>query len=161
MYYKRVNKKWKRISNKVGMKAEKGKKKYMLYNYECSICLDSYKNDDNVVVTWCGHIFHQDCINRYIGRTPENEQKCPNCRSSYDDKFKIMNREKPLVSFGTLLKREKNAIENAEQKRKTIIRVLEEDKKMKLPKHSKCLNDYQCDEGLRCSFGNCIGIDEV
>ena len=28
MYYKRVNKKWKRISNKVGMKAEKGKKKY-------------------------------------------------------------------------------------------------------------------------------------
>ena len=28
MYYKRVHNKWKRISNKVGMKAEKGKKKY-------------------------------------------------------------------------------------------------------------------------------------
>ena len=28
MYYKRVNKKWQRISNKTGQKAEKGKKKY-------------------------------------------------------------------------------------------------------------------------------------
>ena len=28
MYYKRVANKWQRISNKVGMKAEKGKKKY-------------------------------------------------------------------------------------------------------------------------------------
>ena len=28
MYYKRINNKWKRISNKIGMKAEKGKKKY-------------------------------------------------------------------------------------------------------------------------------------
>ena len=28
MYYKRVSGKWKRISNKVGMKAEKGKRKY-------------------------------------------------------------------------------------------------------------------------------------
>ena len=27
MYYKKVNKKWQRISNKVGMKAEKGKEK--------------------------------------------------------------------------------------------------------------------------------------
>ena len=31
MYYKRVNKKWQRISNKVGMKAEKGKRKYSVY----------------------------------------------------------------------------------------------------------------------------------
>ena len=29
MYYKRVNSKWKRISNKTGMQAEKGKRKYM------------------------------------------------------------------------------------------------------------------------------------
>ena len=28
IYYKRVHNKWKRIGNKVGMKAEKGKKKY-------------------------------------------------------------------------------------------------------------------------------------
>ena len=30
MYYKRVNKKWQRISNKVGKNAEKGKRKYMM-----------------------------------------------------------------------------------------------------------------------------------
>ena len=51
-----------------------------------------------------------------------------------------MNRENPLVSFGTLLKREKNAIENAEQKRKTIIRVLEEDKKMKCTRYLNIVN---------------------
>ena len=28
MYYKKTNNKWKRISNKLGMKAEKGKRKY-------------------------------------------------------------------------------------------------------------------------------------
>ena len=43
MYYKRVNKKWKRISNKVGMKAEKGKRKYRPSG-------SSIKSDD----TWDG-----------------------------------------------------------------------------------------------------------
>ena len=35
MYYKRVKNKWKRISNSLGMKAEKGKRKYMMTKEQC------------------------------------------------------------------------------------------------------------------------------
>ena len=48
MYYKRVNSKWKRISNKVGQKAEKGKRKYMGNGNDNDNKTDSDKYYDNI-----------------------------------------------------------------------------------------------------------------
>ena len=45
---------------------------------ECSICLEPYKQDDDIIILKCGHLFHESCIKTWI--TPER-QNCPNCRS--------------------------------------------------------------------------------
>lgn len=43
---------------------------------ECSICLDPYKEDDNVVKLPCNHEFHAECIETWL---MEN-LNCPICR---------------------------------------------------------------------------------
>ena len=47
-------------------------------NQNCGICLETMEvnnNDNEVVLTECGHIFHSACLERHNGRT------CPICRS--------------------------------------------------------------------------------
>ena len=54
MYYKQVNNKWVRITDKEGIAAEKGKKKYKgLFDDDekCPIC---YKSMDETTQTYCG-----------------------------------------------------------------------------------------------------------
>ena len=44
---------------------------------ECSICLFEYdKNNKIVKLNKCNHIFHKDCINKWIGI----KNTCPMCR---------------------------------------------------------------------------------
>jgi len=47
-------------------------------NHECSICLDSFKENDDLVEFTCNkeHIFHEDCIKAWI----EKRTNCPICR---------------------------------------------------------------------------------
>ena len=78
MYYKRVRGNWKRISNKVGMKAEKGKRKYKL---ECNVdtaCPISYpcKTDDG----WY-------CCKKDVNNTDEIDDG--NCLPISEDKIPI------------------------------------------------------------------------
>jgi hypothetical protein len=46
---------------------------------ECSICLEPYKQGDDIIVLKCSHLFHETCIKTWI--TPDN-QTCPYCRRS-------------------------------------------------------------------------------
>ncbi|CAD8058122.1 unnamed protein product [Paramecium sonneborni] len=57
----------------------------------CQICLEEYKNDDQVRVTYCTHFFHVECVDLWI----EKNETCPTCRSSfnYETMTKIINTE--------------------------------------------------------------------
>ena len=46
--------------------------------YECSICLENIKIDEDINILKCGHIFHYKCIEELLDH---NDNKCPNCRS--------------------------------------------------------------------------------
>ena len=45
---------------------------------ECSICLDTSKDDKTTVLPNCKHVFHQKCIKKWESRAIE--KVCPNCR---------------------------------------------------------------------------------
>ena len=43
----------------------------------CSICLEDYQDSDEVRVLLCKHIFHTECIDRWLG---QENVRCPVCR---------------------------------------------------------------------------------
>lgn len=43
---------------------------------KCAICIEDFKNNQNVYNLPCSHIFHIHCLNKEL----ENRQKCPICR---------------------------------------------------------------------------------
>ncbi|KAF4758953.1 hypothetical protein FOZ63_012352 [Perkinsus olseni] len=45
----------------------------------CSVCLSSYHTDDVVTVLHCGHLFHEDCVRKWISLA--HVPACPLCRS--------------------------------------------------------------------------------
>lgn len=46
-------------------------------NHTCSICLANIQKEEQVFLTICGHLFHENCINHNFN----NSDKCPNCRT--------------------------------------------------------------------------------
>ena len=42
----------------------------------CSICLIFFKNGDQISCLNCGHLFHTNCVNKWIS----NKKNCPLCR---------------------------------------------------------------------------------
>ena len=45
-------------------------------NSSCSICLATFTQSCHVFSTTCAHIFHQNCIERWLG----DQTSCPQCR---------------------------------------------------------------------------------
>jgi hypothetical protein len=45
-------------------------------NEECSICLESYRQGDSILILNCSHTFHKQCIELWF----QKEFNCPNCR---------------------------------------------------------------------------------
>lgn len=43
---------------------------------DCSICLNSFSNDDNITCLPCNHYYHTTCINEWFKRS----NTCPKCR---------------------------------------------------------------------------------
>jgi len=62
---------------------------------ECPICCE--EDDVNIVQTECGHMFHENCIERYIAY---NKKKllinCPICRSVILENFENIETPSPL-----------------------------------------------------------------
>ncbi|EER19102.1 conserved hypothetical protein, partial [Perkinsus marinus ATCC 50983] len=44
----------------------------------CSVCLSSYQTDDVVTVLKCGHLFHDECVRKWIALA--HVPACPLCR---------------------------------------------------------------------------------
>ena len=69
------------LTNEIYLGPKKCKKEYEKYNIECSICLEKYKDDiDMVCLTPCSHLFHYKCLYDYFHKN--EKAKCPNC--NYD-----------------------------------------------------------------------------
>lgn len=45
-------------------------------NNICAICLEECV-EDNCMIWWCEHIFHKECMNKYL---EYDNMKCPMCR---------------------------------------------------------------------------------
>ncbi|CAK71331.1 unnamed protein product (macronuclear) [Paramecium tetraurelia] len=48
---------------------------------QCLICLDLFYDDSRVRVTYCNHIFHTSCFDKWMNV----HKSCPNCRSLFDE----------------------------------------------------------------------------
>ena len=65
----------------IGQKKEKLTQDMIINNkkdFECTICLETIKLNEDINTLKCGHIFHYKCIEKLI---IHNFNKCPNCRS--------------------------------------------------------------------------------
>merc|ERR1712118_525128 len=55
----------------------------------CSICLAPFEKSDDVNVLLCGHLFHRDCISKWLG---EHSRACPLCGEDAVD-FEAVDRK--------------------------------------------------------------------
>ena len=46
-------------------------------NLDCIICMERFEENEKVKQLLCGHIFHGDCIDKWLSK----EKKCPFCKS--------------------------------------------------------------------------------
>lgn len=52
------------------------------YNADiCTICMDNFEDDDDVVLLVCKDCFHKDCAKTWLTK---NSNTCPNCRTTID-----------------------------------------------------------------------------
>ena len=42
----------------------------------CVICTELFGIDSNISVVHCGHLFHEDCLSRWLN---SGQNSCPNC----------------------------------------------------------------------------------
>ena len=52
-----------------------------LYNNVCTICFDTFIEEDEILVLPCNHVFHSDCIKKWLEAILE-DPICPNCKLS-------------------------------------------------------------------------------
>ena len=66
------------LNNEKYLGPKRCKKEYEKYNILCTICLDKFKEEiDMISLTPCSHLFHNKCL---IGYFKNNKSaKCPNC----------------------------------------------------------------------------------
>ena len=58
-------------------------------DHQCSICLENEKCDRWVPRLECGHIFHDDCLLRWVKGTSAMSNSCPICRRLINNKKQI------------------------------------------------------------------------
>ena len=52
-----------------------------LYNNVCTVCFDNFVEEDEILVLPCNHVFHSDCIKKWLEAILEDPM-CPNCKLS-------------------------------------------------------------------------------
>ena len=61
---------------------------------QCAICMDNINRDENIYVTECCHIFHNECINNVPsnpighGSSSRETYNCPMCRHTCEYKYR-------------------------------------------------------------------------
>ena len=54
----------------------------------CCICVEEFKNNMEVKQTPCLHVFHNDCLNKWVETKIANPD-CPSCRQPFDIKKEL------------------------------------------------------------------------
>lgn len=49
---------------------------------ECIICMESLEADSHMSACPCGHVFHEDCLFRWLS---SDQQTCPQCRAHVEE----------------------------------------------------------------------------
>ena len=76
------------LNNDKYLGPKKCKKEYEKYNIVCTICLEKFiENIDMVSVTPCFHLFHSKCLDIYFRKN--KNAKCPNCNFDIINHFKM------------------------------------------------------------------------
>lgn len=57
------------------------------YGNDCPICLDSFKINDEIVITQCNHLFHKQCLKTWLYNSSEPKHNCPYCRNNFLDEI--------------------------------------------------------------------------
>ena len=85
--YKLFVKFFKQYKEKISIKTIKFTDDYQYKN--CTICLEDFELNSKLSVLNCDHIYHQKCINEWIGiKNDIYNVKCPNCNSNiYSDEL--------------------------------------------------------------------------
>ena len=56
-------------------------KDYILLNTHCcSICANTLDGDDKYVKLKCNHIFHKNCITKWLNSSKKSNNYCPDCK---------------------------------------------------------------------------------
>lgn len=75
-----------KLTKKCINKLNKENKKFIDKECECSICLESFdkNNDKNLVYLKCKHVFHKNCLQKWVGSQCEENNiiNCPLCRDT-------------------------------------------------------------------------------
>jgi len=64
---------------------------------ECEICLEEYKNGEELKRLPCMHIFHSKCIESWLA----TESVCPNCRTDFCDAIKAASNPEAVSAQGS------------------------------------------------------------
>ncbi|XP_075078717.1 E3 ubiquitin protein ligase RIE1-like isoform X2 [Nicotiana tabacum] len=76
-YLKNVNAGWRARAFDLSIKLHKYESSTSLESNEnCCICLDDYCDGEELAKTDCGHLYHVDCIKKWI----ERNKSCPICK---------------------------------------------------------------------------------
>ena len=51
-------------------------------DFNCSICLEKFNLNDEIVVLSCNHEFHRLCAKEWFLQNIGKKQTCPNCRNN-------------------------------------------------------------------------------
>ena len=75
------------FNNEKYLGPKKCKKEYEKYNITCTICLEKFKeNIDMICLTPCFHLFHSKCLQDYFRKN--KDVKCPNCKFDIIEHYK-------------------------------------------------------------------------
>lgn len=77
-----------RLDNKINLFPIKQWKKYFsIQKMKCPICFESFKSEKKVVSTQCGHLIHNECIQKWLNT---GTNTCPKCRTPIPNRNKLV-----------------------------------------------------------------------
>ena len=84
------------------------------YGDNCTICVNNFINNMEIYRTPCEHIFHKDCLNKYLKKIhKKNKLTCPNCNQNLllDKKFLKLRNDNENLKI-KINKKKENLINN-------------------------------------------------
>ena len=65
------------VRNNVEVEKKLKKNKRIFYEKHCIICFCEYKKNESIKILSCGHVYHENCINKWFLRS----YTCPICNT--------------------------------------------------------------------------------